>query len=82
MIDVYQSTVADMFENYPFPQNETATPPTRSLGCAFKPRGPMVLHGKTTAKINFSAWFYTSKTCTKLPTFYRYELEKARFTSR
>ncbi|WP_117235242.1 beta-galactosidase subunit alpha [Vibrio maerlii] len=59
LIDVYQSTVSEMFENYPFPQNNgnrqhvrwTALSSRAGNGIAIKPQ----------QEINFSAWFYTNK---------------------
>ncbi|OHY88750.1 beta-galactosidase subunit alpha [Vibrio rotiferianus] len=59
LIDVYHSTVADMFENYPFPQNNgnrqhvrwTSLTNRHGTGLLVKPQ----------QEINFSAWFYTSQ---------------------
>ncbi len=59
IIDVYQSTVADMFENYPFPQNNGNRQDVRwatlanrhGQGLFIKPQQP----------INFSAWHYTNQ---------------------
>lgn len=57
LIDVYQTTVDNMFENYPFPQNNgnrqnvkwAALSSRQGNGIAIKPQQEM----------NFSAWFYT-----------------------
>ncbi|MBD1557509.1 beta-galactosidase subunit alpha [Vibrio sp. S9_S30] len=59
IIDVYHSTVDDMFEHYPFPQNNgnrqdvrwTAFSSALGHGIAIKPQ----------QVINFSAWRYSSK---------------------
>ncbi|MCW0468820.1 hypothetical protein OH492_05085 [Vibrio chagasii] len=42
-IDVYQSTVADMFENYLFPQNNGNRQHVRYKAICVSPRGVMVL---------------------------------------
>ncbi|MDB1124087.1 beta-galactosidase subunit alpha [Vibrio algarum] len=58
LIDIYQTTVDDMFENYPFPQNNgnrqdvkwAALFSRQGNGLAVKPQREM----------NFSAWLYTN----------------------
>ncbi|MGF1701082.1 beta-galactosidase subunit alpha [Photobacterium makurazakiensis] len=59
MIDVYQSTVADMFENYPFPQNNGNRQHVR--WAALSSRAGNGIAVKPQQEINFSAWFYTSQ---------------------
>ncbi|KOO14289.1 beta-D-galactosidase [Vibrio xuii] len=59
MIDVYQSTVADMFENYPFPQNNGNRQHVR--WAALTNRNGTGLLVKPQQEINFSAWFYTNQ---------------------
>ncbi|AIU67716.1 beta-galactosidase subunit alpha [Vibrio coralliilyticus] len=59
LIDVYQSTVADMFENYPFPQNNGNRQHVR--WAALTNRDGMGLLIKPQQEINFSAWFYTNQ---------------------
>ncbi|PSW20875.1 beta-galactosidase subunit alpha [Photobacterium sanctipauli] len=59
MIDVYQSTVADMFENYPFPQNNGNRQHVR--WAALSNRHGNGLAVKPQQDINFSAWFYTNQ---------------------
>ncbi|TFH90041.1 beta-galactosidase subunit alpha [Vibrio ouci] len=59
MIDVYQSTVADMFENYPFPQNNGNR--QHVLWAALTNRNGTGLLVKPQQEINFSAWFYTNQ---------------------
>ncbi|VTR53900.1 Evolved beta-galactosidase subunit alpha [Serratia fonticola] len=59
LIDIYQTTVAEMFEHYPFPQNNgnrqhvrwAALTNRHGTGLLVKPQQP----------INFSAWEYTSQ---------------------
>jgi len=59
MIDVYQSTVADMFENYPFPQNNGNRQHVR--WAALTNRNGTGLLVKPQQELNFSAWFYTNQ---------------------
>ncbi|MEZ9574463.1 beta-galactosidase subunit alpha [Vibrio sp. 10N.261.55.F4] len=59
MIDVYQSTVADMFENYPFPQNNGNRQHVR--WAALSSRAGNGIAVKPQQEINFSAWFYTNQ---------------------
>lgn len=59
MIDVYQTTVADMFENYPFPQNNGNRQNVR--WAALTNRNGTGLFVKPQQEINFSAWFYTNQ---------------------
>lgn len=59
MIDVYQTTVADMFENYPFPQNNGNRQNVR--WAALTNRNGTGLLVKPQQEINFSAWFYTNQ---------------------
>ncbi len=59
VIDVYQSTVADMFENYPFPQNNGNRQHVR--WAALTNRNGTGLLVKPQQEINFSAWFYTNQ---------------------
>lgn len=59
LIDVYQSTVADMFENYPFPQNNGNRQHVR--WAALTNRHGAGLLVKPQQEINFSAWFYTNQ---------------------
>ncbi|MDC5803897.1 beta-galactosidase subunit alpha [Vibrio europaeus] len=59
LIDVYHSTVADMFENYPFPQNNGNRQQVR--WAALTNRNGTGLLVKPQQEINFSAWFYTNQ---------------------
>ena len=59
MIDIYQTTVADMFENYPFPQNNGNRQNVR--WAALTNRNGTGLLVKPQQEINFSAWLYTSQ---------------------
>ncbi|KHT64245.1 beta-D-galactosidase [Photobacterium gaetbulicola] len=59
LIDIYQSTVADMFENYPFPQNNGNRQHVR--WAALTNRHGAGLLVKPQQEINFSAWFYTNQ---------------------
>ncbi|WP_414931943.1 beta-galactosidase subunit alpha [Vibrio europaeus] len=59
LIDVYHSTVADMFENYPFPQNNGNRQHVR--WAALTNRNGTGLLVKPQQEINFSAWFYTNQ---------------------
>ncbi|EGA67218.1 beta-galactosidase subunit alpha [Vibrio brasiliensis] len=59
MIDVYQTTVADMFENYPFPQNNGNRQNVR--WASLTNRNGTGLLVKPQQEINFSAWFYTNQ---------------------
>ncbi|MGY3570606.1 beta-galactosidase subunit alpha [Vibrio paucivorans] len=59
VIDVYQSTVGDMFENYPFPQNNGNRQHVR--WAALSNRHGCGLAVKPQQEINFSAWFYTNE---------------------
>jgi len=59
MIDVYKTTVADMFENYPFPQNNGNRQHVRWASLAN--RQGTGLFVKPEQEINFSAWFYTNQ---------------------
>lgn len=59
LIDVYHSTVADMFENYPFPQNNGNRQHVR--WASLTNRHGMGLLVKPQQEINFSAWFYTNQ---------------------
>ncbi|MGR5143479.1 beta-galactosidase subunit alpha [Photobacterium sp. DNB23_23_1] len=59
LIDVYQTTVADMFENYPFPQNNGNRQHVR--WAALTNRHGTGLLVKPQQDINFSAWFYTNQ---------------------
>ncbi|MGR5066626.1 beta-galactosidase subunit alpha [Photobacterium sp. DNB22_13_2] len=59
LIDVYQTTVADMFENYPFPQNNGNRQHVR--WAALTNRHGAGLLVKPQHDINFSAWFYTNQ---------------------
>lgn len=59
LIDVYHTTVADMFENYPFPQNNGNRQNTR--WAALTDRHGSGLLVKPQQEINFSAWFYTNQ---------------------
>ncbi|PSU30482.1 beta-galactosidase subunit alpha [Photobacterium lutimaris] len=59
LIDVYQTSVADMFENYPFPQNNGNRQHIR--WAALTNRHGAGLLVKPQQEINFSAWFYTNQ---------------------
>ncbi|PSW04275.1 beta-galactosidase subunit alpha [Photobacterium rosenbergii] len=59
LIDIYQSTVEDMFENYPFPQNNGNRQHVR--WAALTNRHGAGLLVKPQQEINFSAWFYTNQ---------------------
>ncbi|WP_019613913.1 beta-galactosidase subunit alpha [Psychromonas ossibalaenae] len=59
LIDVYQTTVADMFENYPFPQNNGNRQNVRWASLANRHGSGLFI--KPEQEINFSAWYYTSQ---------------------
>ncbi|NOH47178.1 beta-galactosidase subunit alpha [Vibrio rotiferianus] len=59
LIDVYHSTVADMFENYPFPQNNGNRQHVRWASLTNRHGTGLVV--KPQQEINFSAWFYTNQ---------------------
>lgn len=59
LIDVYHSTVKDMFENYPFPQNNGNRQHVR--WASLTNRHGTGLLAKPQQEINFSAWFYTNQ---------------------
>ncbi|SUB66686.1 beta-galactosidase subunit alpha [Photobacterium damselae] len=59
MIDVYQTNVADMFVNYPFPQNNGNRQHVR--WAALTNRHGKGLLVKPQQDINFSAWFCTNE---------------------
>ncbi|MGF1690199.1 beta-galactosidase subunit alpha [Photobacterium kagoshimensis] len=59
MIDVYQSTVADMFENYPFPQNNGNRQHVRWAALTNSSGAGILV--KPQQDINLSAWFYTNQ---------------------
>ncbi|MGR6831546.1 beta-galactosidase subunit alpha [Aliivibrio wodanis] len=59
MIDVYQTTVANMFENYPFPQNNGNRQHVRWASLANRHGSGLFV--KPEQDINFSAWFYTNQ---------------------
>jgi len=56
---VYKTTVANMFENYPFPQNNGNRQHVRWASLAN--RQGTGLFVKPEQEINFSAWFYTNQ---------------------
>ncbi|HHB1596041.1 TPA: beta-galactosidase subunit alpha [Vibrio campbellii] len=59
LIDVYHSTVADMFENYPFPQNNGNRQHVRWVSLTNRHGTGLLV--KPQQEINFSAWFYTNQ---------------------
>ncbi|MFV8429128.1 beta-galactosidase subunit alpha [Vibrio owensii] len=59
LIDVYHSTVADMFENYPFPQNNGNRQHVRWASVTNRHGTGLLV--KPQQEINFSAWFYTNQ---------------------
>ncbi|CAE6914755.1 beta-galactosidase subunit alpha [Vibrio sp. B1FLJ16] len=59
LIDVYHSTVADMFENYPFPQNNGNRQHVRWASLTNRHGSGLLV--KPQQEINFSAWFYTNQ---------------------
>lgn len=59
IIDVYHSNVEDMFENYPFPQNNGNRQNVRWV--SLSNRHGVGLLVKPQQEINFSAWFYTNQ---------------------
>ncbi|MFN1583072.1 beta-galactosidase subunit alpha [Vibrio rotiferianus] len=59
VIDVYHSTVADMFENYPFPQNNGNRQHVRWASLTNRHGTGLLV--KPQQEINFSAWFYTNQ---------------------
>lgn len=59
LIDVYQSTVSQMFVNYPFPQNNGNRQHVR--WAALTNRHGAGLLVKPEQEINFSAWYYTNQ---------------------
>ncbi|RFD40710.1 beta-galactosidase domain 4-containing protein, partial [Vibrio parahaemolyticus] len=59
LIDVYHSTVEDMFENYPFPQNNGNRQHVRWASLTNRHGTGLLV--KAQQEINFSAWFYTNQ---------------------
>ena len=59
LIDVYQSTVEQMFENYPFPQNNGNRQDVR--WAALTDRHGQGLFIKPQENINLSAWYFTNQ---------------------
>ncbi|MHA2716591.1 beta-galactosidase subunit alpha [Vibrio owensii] len=59
LIDVYHSTVADMFENYPYPQNNGNRQHVRWASLTNRHGTGLLV--KPQQEINFSAWFYTNQ---------------------
>ncbi|MFM2584208.1 beta-galactosidase subunit alpha [Vibrio campbellii] len=59
LIDVYHSTVAGMFENYPFPQNNGNRQHVRWASLTNRHGTGLLV--KPQQEINFSAWFYTNQ---------------------
>lgn len=59
LIDVYKTNVADMFENYPFPQNNGNRQHVRWASLANRQGTGLLV--KPAQEINFSAWFYTNQ---------------------
>lgn len=59
LIDRYQTTVTNMFENYPFPQNNGNRQEVR--WASFVNRQGNGLFIKAEQEMNFSAWHYTSE---------------------
>ncbi|MHA2813082.1 beta-galactosidase subunit alpha [Vibrio campbellii] len=59
LIDIYHSTVADMFENYPFPQNNGNRQHVRWASLTNRHGTGLLV--KPQQEINFSAWFYTNQ---------------------
>ncbi|PKH07717.1 beta-galactosidase subunit alpha [Moritella sp. Urea-trap-13] len=59
LIDVYKTNVADMFENYPFPQNNGNRQHVRWASLANRQGSGLLV--KPAQEINFSAWFYTNQ---------------------
>ncbi|MGL5102379.1 MAG: beta-galactosidase subunit alpha [Plesiomonas sp.] len=59
LIDIYQSTVADMFENYPFPQNNGNRQHIRWVALTDRQGAGLLV--KPQHEINFSAWLYTNQ---------------------
>ncbi|EGQ8097812.1 beta-galactosidase subunit alpha [Vibrio parahaemolyticus] len=59
LIDVYHSTVEDMFENYPFPQNNGNRQHVRWASLTNRHGTGLLV--KPQQEINFSAWLYTNQ---------------------
>ncbi|MDA0380746.1 beta-galactosidase subunit alpha [Vibrio owensii] len=59
LIDVYHSTVADMFEDYPYPQNNGNRQHVRWASLTNRHGTGLLV--KPQQEINFSAWFYTNQ---------------------
>ena len=59
LIDRYKTNVADMFENYPFPQNNGNR--QEVSWCSMVNRQGNGLFVKGHQEINFSAWFYSNE---------------------
>ncbi|MFH0262890.1 beta-galactosidase subunit alpha [Vibrio barjaei] len=59
IIDVYQSTVADMFENYPFPQNNGNRQHVRWASLTNRDGSGLFI--KPQQELNLSAWFYSNE---------------------
>jgi evolved beta-galactosidase subunit alpha len=57
LIDIYQTTVADMFENYPFPQNNGNRQHIRWVSLTNSHGTGLLI--KPQQALNFSAWHYT-----------------------
>lgn len=59
IIDLYHTNVADMFENYPFPQNNGNRQHVRWASLTNRHGTGLLV--KPQQEINFSAWFYTNQ---------------------
>ncbi|RJX69355.1 beta-galactosidase subunit alpha [Vibrio sinensis] len=59
MIDVYHTNVDDMFENYPFPQNNGNRQNVRWVSLTNRHGAGLLV--KPQQEINFSAWYYTNQ---------------------
>ncbi|MEH6452081.1 MAG: beta-galactosidase subunit alpha [Psychromonas sp.] len=59
LIDRYQTTVADMFENYPFPQNNGNRQEVRWASLVNRQGSGLLV--KAESEMNFSAWHYSNE---------------------
>ncbi len=75
IIDVYNTNVADMFENYPFPQNNGNRQNVRWASLTNRQGNGLLV--KPQQEINFSAWFYTNQNLHEAQ--HTIELEKSGF---
>jgi len=59
IVDIYHTSVTDMFENYPFPQNNGNRQNVRWVAMSSSHGDGLAIHSQQ--EMNFSAWLYTGE---------------------